>query len=53
MVMVQYEFYLDADNCIGYHTCQAACKAYNLAVGETKLTDDLLCIPVVATLRFY
>ena len=52
--MVQYGFYLDANSRIGYHTCQAACKdAYSLAVGETKLTDDLLCIPVVATLRFF
>lgn len=33
--MTQYGFYYDADNCIGCHTCQVACKDVNrLKVGE-------------------
>ena len=33
--MTQYGFYYDADNCIGCHTCQVACKDTNrLKVGE-------------------
>ena len=37
--MTQYGFYYDADNCIGCHTCQVACKDVNrLKVGENYRT---------------
>lgn len=42
--MTKYGFYYDADNCIGCHTCQVACKDTNrLKVGENYRSVSTYC----------
>lgn len=42
--MTQYGFYFDAENCIGCHTCQVACKQANrLETGENYRTVKSYC----------
>lgn len=42
--MTQFGFYYDADNCIGCHSCQVACKDTNrLMVGENFRTVKTYC----------
>ena len=42
--MTKYGFYYDADNCIGCHTCQVACKDTNrLEVGENYRNVKTFC----------
>lgn len=52
--MSQMGFYYDADNCIGCHTCQVACKDTNcLHVGENFRTVRTFCTGSGYTPRLY
>lgn len=52
--MTQLGFYYDAENCIGCHTCQVACKDTNrLNVGENYRTVKTYCTGQGYTPRLY
>lgn len=52
--MTQFGFYYDAENCIGCHTCQVACKdTHRLEVGENYRTVRTFCTGSDYTPRLY
>lgn len=52
--MTQLGFYYDAENCIGCHTCQVACKdTHRLEVGENYRTVTTYCTGSGYTPRLY
>lgn len=52
--MTQFGFYYDAENCIGCHSCQVACKDTNrLEVGENYRTVKTFCTGSGYTPRLY
>jgi anaerobic dimethyl sulfoxide reductase subunit B len=52
--MTQFGFYYDAENCIGCHTCQVACKdTHRLSVGENYRHVSTYCTGSGYTPRLY